>query len=90
METEVNIVSNAINMSLLERPRLILHRSLHVFEEQEAYESLINQPNNTIILFDERSNHKYYFGKLNGQIYHVITNSNMTTIYCVRLLDCYL
>lgn len=83
----MNIVYDAINNYTQRVPRLQLYRGLHVFEEQEAYDSLINEPNNTVILYDERNNHKYYFGKINGQIYHVITNTDMTNVYCVRILD---
>jgi hypothetical protein len=82
-----DIICNAINSNNIQYQRPVLYRSLNILEEKEAFESLINEPDNTIILYDDRNNHRYYFGKFNNQVYHVVTKSDMTFIYCVRQIE---
>ena len=84
---QLNFIFNAVN-NYNPFVRLGLYRGLHYFEEQEAYNSLINEPENTVILFDIRMDNRYYFGKFNnGGIYHIITNWDLNIVRCVRLID---
>jgi hypothetical protein len=83
---QLNFIFNAVN-NYNPFVRLGLYRGLHYFEEQEAYNSLINEAINTVILFDIRMNNRYYFGKFNGGIYHIITDGELNVVRCVRLID---
>ena len=68
-------------------PHPVLYRGLHINEEQDAYEEVIVQPNGTVILYGERMNHKYYFAKVNDIVYHIVTNEEMSRIYCIRVIE---
>ena len=83
---QLNFIYNAVN-NYNPSTRMVLYRALHFFEEQDAYNSLVNEPENTVILFDTRMNNRYYFGKFNGEIYHIITDGDLNVVRCVRLID---
>lgn len=85
MENEIifNAINGVNNINNVER-RPVLYRQLSYAEEREMYEHMINEPNNTVIFYDERHLHRYYFAKFNHIVYHIVTNSDMTRIYTIR------
>jgi len=85
MENE--IISNAVNgvnngNEYFRRP--VLYRQLSYGEEREMYNQMVNEPNNTVIFYDERHLHRYYFAKFNNIVYHIVTNSDISRIYTIR------
>jgi hypothetical protein len=84
----LNIINNYINnYNPYNPPQPVLYRGLHINEEQDAYQEVIVQPNGTVILYGERMNHKYYFAKFNEIVYHIVTNEEMSKIYCIRVIE---
>lgn len=67
--------------------QLTLYRSLQYGEEKEAYRMIIEEPNETIMLYTSRNNHRYYFSKFNGQVYHIVTNESLTVLFSIRIID---
>lgn len=82
-----NINNNNINVNSPPPRNPSLHRSLRINEEQDMYNEIIDQPNGTVILYSERLNHRYYFCKINDSVYHIITNQEMSQIYCIRVIE---
>lgn len=66
---------------------LTLYRSLQYGEEKEAYSMITDEPNETIMLYTSRNNHRYYFAKFNGQVYHIVTNEALTVLFSIRIID---
>jgi len=67
--------------------RPVLYRQLRYNEEREMYNQLTDAPNNTVIFYDERQFHRYYFVKFNYRPYHIVTNSDMSRIYTIYELN---
>jgi len=67
--------------------QLTLYRSLQYGEEKEGYNMIIEEPNETIILYTVRNNHRYYFAKFNEQVYHIVTNEALTVLFSIRIID---
>lgn len=61
---------------------LRLYRSLNFMEEKEAFEYIKNQ-DSSVILYTSRSNHKYYFVKIQNRVLQIITNNNYD-VYTIR------
>lgn len=81
-------ISDAVNnFNPFQPPRPALYRGLHIFEEEEGYDQVINQQDGTVILYDERQNYRHYFYKFNGQVYYIVTNGEMNRIYCIRIIE---
>lgn len=78
----INIITNAINNFNPSRPRL--YRSLNIHSEYDAYQTIINMPENSYILYLTRLSHLYYFCKFNNQIFQVVTNEDLSDVYVVR------
>lgn len=84
----ISYISNAVNnFDPLLPPRPTLYRGLHIFEEDEGYNQVINQENGSVILYDERQNYRHYFYKFNEQVYYIVTNGEMSRIYCIRIIE---
>lgn len=83
---QLNFIFNAVN-NYNPFVRFGLYRALHFIEEEEAYNSLVNEPDNTVIMFNSRMNNRYYFGKFNGEIYHIVTDEELTIIRYIRRMD---
>ena len=54
---------------------------------QEMYIQMINCHNNTLIFYDERNLHRYYFAKFSDIVYHIVTNSDISRIYSIRNIE---
>ena len=80
--SNMNNVVYAINNFNSARPRL--YRSLNVHLEFEAYQRVINMPDNSYILYLTRPSHLYYFCKVNNQVFQVVTNEDFSDVYVVR------
>jgi hypothetical protein len=78
----MDTVIYAINNFNSTRPRL--YRSLNVHSEFDAYQRVINMPDNSYILYLTRPLHLYYFCKLNNQVFQVVTNEDFSDVYVVR------
>lgn len=78
----MNAIICAINNFNPLRPRL--YRSLNVHSEFDAYQRVINMPENSYILYLTRLNHSYYFTKTNNQVFQVVTNEDLSDVYVVR------
>lgn len=84
----MDAISNAINnFNPYEARRPSLYRGLHIFEEYEGYDQIINQENGTTILYDERQNFRHYFSKFNDQVYYIVTSGDLDRIYCIRIIE---
>lgn len=82
---ENDIIFNAINgVNNGNFMRPILYRQLSYGEERDMYNQMVNEPNNTVIFYDERHLYRYYFAKFNNTVYHIVTNSDMSRIYTIR------
>lgn len=75
------------NYNPYDPPRPVLYRGLHLDEEQEAYYEIIDQINGMVILYADRMNYRYYFAKFNDTVYHIVTNGEMSRVYCIRVIE---
>jgi hypothetical protein len=78
----MNTIISVINNFNQVRPRL--YRSLNVQSEFDAYQRVINMPENSYILYTSRLYHCYYFCKFNNSIFQVVTNEDLSDVYIVR------
>lgn len=87
---ETDIIFNAINginngNEYFIRP--VLYRQLSYGEERDMYNQMVNEPNNTLIFYDERHLYRYYFAKFNDTVYHIVTNSDISRIYTIHNMN---
>lgn len=83
---EVNIIYNAVNNYFMPRDQPVhprLYRQLNYIEERDMYEMAMNEPGGTIFLYNSRHNHRYYCMKIDGRVYQIVTNEDLTDIYSV-------
>lgn len=84
----ISYISNVVNnFNPFYPPRPSLYRGLHIFEEQEGYDQVIYQENESVILYIERQGYFHYFSKFNGQVYYIVTNEELSRVYCIRVID---
>lgn len=82
MEVIWNAV-NSYNPYVPSRP--ILVPNLNTIRTDMAYEDIMNEPNFTIHLVDERARWKTFFCKVNGQVYDIVTDSDVEVVYRVQI-----
>ncbi len=99
MDIQIDYFLNAINainsdvLNLNDGPlgnlniRPSFYRQLSFSEEREMYDRLVESPNNTIVLYDIRHSHRYYFGKINERIYQVVTSEDFSRIYTAHIIN---
>jgi hypothetical protein len=64
----------------------VLVPNLNTIRTDMAYEEILGEPDFTIQLVDERPRWKTFFCKVNGQVYEIITDEDLTIIHRVRIV----
>jgi uncharacterized radical SAM superfamily Fe-S cluster-containing enzyme len=85
---ELWTIMNAVNQYNPDEPRpLVLLPTLNTYATRMAYEDIINEPETTAHRVLQRRNFLFFFYKLNGQVYQVITDREATVVYSVSLIE---